>query len=99
MKTKEDIMSNSIKYTSETISMNEIPAAIKTYLDQHFKDDVVFGIVKAGDDNNPHYVIDVDHNGIYHHLKFDKTGNFVTEKNEITPETDEEHFTTIGGGD
>ncbi len=91
-------MSNSIKYTSETIPMNEIPAAIRTYLNEHFKDDIVTGIVKAGDDNNPHYVIDVDHNGFYHHLKFDKDGNFITEKVEITGESAEEHFTTVGGG-
>ncbi len=92
-------MAKNIKYTWKTVPMNNVPEAIRTYLDKHFNSDVVFGIVKEEENKTLFYVIDVDHNGLYHHLKFDNAGNFVSEKVEATSESDEEHFTTVGTGD
>jgi len=86
------------KYTWKTVPMKDIPQGIRTYLDKRFNSDVVFGIVKEEHENNAFYVIDVDHNGMLHHLKFDQSGNFVSEKIEVTAESDGEHFTTVGGG-
>ncbi len=92
-------MANYVKYTWKTIPMKDVPEAINSYLTKHFNDDVVFGIVKKEENNAVFYVIDVDHNGIMHHIKFDHEGNFVDEKVEITGESSEEHFVTVGGGD
>ena len=89
-------MAMSVKYTWETVPMKDVPAGIRVYLDKHFNDDVVFGIVKKEENNAVFYVIDVDHNGMLHHIKFDSEGIFVSEKIEVTAETDEEHFVTVG---
>lgn len=90
-------MDKNKKITTEAISIKDVPQAIELYLNKHFSGDVVFGIVEAVQNDKPVYVVNVDHNGLIHHLKFDHEGNFVVEKIEETGEPPAEHFITIGG--
>jgi hypothetical protein len=90
-------MDKSNKYTTEAISIKEVPSAAEHYLNKHFSGDVVLAVVKGEQNSKPVYIINVDHNGLVHHLKFDHEGNFVIEKIEETGEPPAEHFITIGG--
>lgn len=92
-------MRSNEKYSGETIDMKDIPAGIATYITTHFNNDMVLGIVRQMFNNTVLYILDIDHNGILYHLKFDVEGNFISEKNEVTAETAQEHFTTVGSGD
>jgi ribosomal protein S11 len=92
-------MKKNERYTGEPIAMKDIPSGIATYINAHFNNDMVLGIAKQSFNNTVLYVLDIDHNGILHHVKFDVEGNFVSEKNEITAETEQEHFTSVGSGD
>lgn len=92
-------MAQSVKYTWETLPLKDVPVAIQEYLNKNFNNDVVFGIARKEENTATFYVIDVDHNGLIHHIKFDHLGTFVSEKIEETGEPPEEHFVTLGGGD
>lgn len=92
-------MKNNEKYSGETVAMKDIPAGIATYIHTHFNNDMVLGIVRQMFNNTVLYILDIDHNGMLHHLKFDIEGNYISERNEVTPETEQEHFTTVSSGD
>lgn len=93
-------MTQSTKYTWKTIPIKNVPNSIAAYLNKHFSQDIVFGIVKEKDkENNTVYIIDVEHFGIIHHLQFDSAGNFISEKNEVGSENNGEQFNTTGSGD
>jgi hypothetical protein len=90
-------MDENKKISTEPISIKDVPQAVELYLNKNFSGDVIFGIVQGEQNNLPIYVVNVDHNGLIHHLKFDHEGNFVVEKIEETGEPPAEHFNTIGG--
>jgi hypothetical protein len=89
-------MTQNTKYTWETIPVKDVPKSIAAYLDKHFSQDIVFGMVKEKDkENTTVYLFDVEHFGMMHHLQFDSAGNFVSEKIEVIPESSD----TVGNGD
>jgi hypothetical protein len=88
-------MTRSETYSGETIAMKDIPAGIASYINIHFKNDIVLGIVRQMFNNTVLYILDIDHKGTLHHLMFDLEGNFVSGKNKVTAEREQEHFSSI----